>query len=73
MTPIPGKQYTVQTGDDFESIAIQAYGNPKRARTVADANQGTIKNDDWKFVQAGTKIIIPVVGELEELRELQRL
>ncbi len=72
MTPIPGKQYTVETGDDFESIAIKAYGNPKRGRTISDANQGTIKSDDWKFVQEGTKINIPKVPELEELRDLQR-
>lgn len=72
MKPIPGKQYTVVAGDDLESIAAQAYGNPTRARGIFNANQISEKSDDWRFVQAGTVLIIPVLADFAGLREAQR-
>jgi nucleoid-associated protein YgaU len=69
--PIPGSQYTVETGEDLEDIAVQAYGDSTEANRIFKANQGTVKSADWKFVQAGTKINIPIIPELEELRDIQ--
>lgn len=69
--PIPGKQYTVENGENLEDISIQAYGSTEGARIIFRANQGTVKSEDWRFVQEGTKINIPVNPDLLELRDLQ--
>ena len=72
MNPTPGQPYTVESGDDFETIAIKAYGNLLRGPDIAKANQGTLKSTDWKFVEEGTVIIIPILPEFEAFREAQR-
>ena len=70
--PIPGEQYTVEFGEDLEIIAAKAYGNSKRARGIFNANQSVLKLTDWKAVEEGTKIIIPILPDFEALKNEQR-
>lgn len=48
--PIPGKQYVVQVGDTLESIASQAYGDPKLSSLIVKANISAARTAAFAFV-----------------------
>jgi LysM repeat protein len=59
-TPVPGQEYTIQSGDTLFSIATAAYGAGNADAGVAAieaANPGINPND----LQVGQEIIIPVL------------
>jgi nucleoid-associated protein YgaU len=60
-TPVPGQQYTIQSGDTLYSIATAAYGAANAGAGVTAieaANPGINPND----LQVGQEIMIPVLG-----------
>jgi len=71
--PTPGKQYTVQQGDTFKSIAESAYGVGSKQDLIRDINQTQIKFSDVEDIAQGTVILIPVDTELAGLRQAQLL
>lgn len=72
--PTPGKQYTVQVGDTFKSIAESAYGIGEKQELIKDVNQAQIKFSDVEDIAPGSVILIPLDTELSEIRarQLQR-
>lgn len=71
MKPTPGKQYTVQAGDTFPSIASTAYGDPSKSALIKDVNSSQIKFDDVDSVAPGQVIIIPIDATLDNIRQKQ--
>jgi len=63
--PVPGKKYTVVTGDYLGKIAQKAYGEFIKWRIIWQANQTTLKSDDPDLIFPGEIIIIPGVAENE--------
>jgi len=66
--PIPGKTYTVVSGDTLSSIASIAYGNESKWPLIYSANQNTLKTDDPNLIFPGEVIIIPEQEELKQLK-----
>jgi prophage tail gpP-like protein len=66
MKPVPGKQYTAQSGDELNKIAGIAYGIPSKWPVIWNANSTVLKSDDPDLIYPGEKIYIPVLNELQE-------
>lgn len=69
--PVPGKQYTVVSGDTLSEIAAKAYGDPGLWPRIFNANQKRIKSGDQDLIAAGEVLIIPFIPEEEKLRAAQ--
>lgn len=63
MTPIPGKNYTVQDGDSLSRIATRAYGDPTLWPRIWEANQTRLRSGDPDIIFPGEVILIPVLAE----------
>lgn len=54
---VPGKVYTVKTGDTLWRIALNECGNPGRYQEILDVNKSIISNQER--LRIGTQILIP--------------
>lgn len=54
---VPGKIYTVKTGDTLWRIALNECGNPGRYQEILDVNKSIISNQER--LRIGTQILIP--------------
>lgn len=67
--PTAGKQFTVIVeGDTLSRLAGIAYGNVNEWPRIYDANQSTLKSGDPNLIYPGEKIFIPLLPELEKLK-----
>jgi prophage tail gpP-like protein len=66
--PIPGQQYTVQSGDTLSSISNQAYGSSKYYNRIKKANKSNLKSTDPDEIFPGEIINIPVIAEIDTLK-----
>lgn len=66
--PLPGKQYTVQSGDTLSVIAARAYGDAQLWPRIWKANQTRLKSDNPETISPGEIIIIPLIAEREALK-----
>ena len=59
--PVPGQEYTIQSGDTLDSIAAEAYGaaNETAGVTAIEADNKGIDPGD---LQIGQEIFIPVLN-----------
>jgi prophage tail gpP-like protein len=57
--PIPGKPYTVVSGDNLSKIANKAYGDSSKWRIIWQANQSTVRSDDPNKIFPGEVLVIP--------------
>jgi prophage tail gpP-like protein len=62
-TPIPGKNYTVQSGDSLSAISAKAYGSFDHWPVIHRANIRSLKSDDPDLVYPGEVIYIPVLAD----------
>lgn len=67
--PVPGKLYTVASGDSLSKIAAIAYGDSSLWPRIWKANQFELKSSDPNIIYPGEVIIIPVLPEREELKK----
>lgn len=63
--PIPGKQYTVQSGDTLSIISKRAYGDAKYYTRIKAANQSNLRSSDPDTIFPGQVLNIPVIAENE--------
>lgn len=56
--------YTTKSGDRWDLIANQAYGNASDYQKIIDANPGVPKTP---YIKAGVTILVPVVDRSEDL------
>jgi len=66
--PIPGRQYTVKTGDTLSGISSQAYGDSSLYSRISGANPGIIDPDS---LVAGQIINIPPLPERKAIKTAQ--
>lgn len=66
--PIPGKQYIVQDEDTLSQIAQRAYGDAQYWPRIFQANQSNLKSDNPDTIFPGTVINIPVIPEVDQLK-----
>lgn len=67
--PIPGKTYIVKKGDTLSGIAGMAYGDPLLFPRIFQANQSAVKSGDPDKIVPGEILFIPVLPEIEIIRE----
>ncbi|HET9919996.1 MAG TPA: LysM peptidoglycan-binding domain-containing protein [Ktedonobacteraceae bacterium] len=60
LSPTPGANYTVQSGDTLSSIAQRAYGDANQWQVIYNANRQVIGNDP-NLIRAGMVLFIPKV------------
>jgi prophage tail gpP-like protein len=69
-TPIPGKNYTVVSGDSLSAISAKAYGSFDHWPTIHRANIRTLKDDDPNLIFPGEVIFIPVLADFRTVPNL---
>lgn len=57
--PIPGKQYTIRSGDTLQSIAIRAYGSAAKWHRIYRANASVLRSSNADLIYPGEVIYIP--------------
>lgn len=67
--PVAGKQYTVVLGDTLSDIAARAYGDGNEWPRIFAANQSAIKSDDPDKIAPGEVLNIPVLPEVQSLKD----
>ena len=71
-TPIPGEQYTTQSGETLQNVAARAYGDPEKSTLIFKANNFPVTVTDQNTVATGTVLNIPFDAVLNQLRLNQR-
>jgi LysM repeat protein len=62
ISPTPGSNYTVQSGDTLSSIAQQAYGDSNKWQIIYDANKQVIGSNP-NVIYPGQVLYIPPVSQ----------
>lgn len=70
--PVPGSTYTVVSGDTLSGISARAYGDGTQWGRIFDANQSNLKSDNPDIIFPGEVLIIPVIPELDALKDTDR-
>lgn len=69
--PIPGKQYTIVTGDTLSGIAARAYGRQSQWPKIYKANQMKLRSGNPDLIFPGEVIFIPeLVDEKKMTRDI---
>jgi prophage tail gpP-like protein len=66
--PIPGKPYTIVSGDTLSGIATRAYGIPSKSRDIYAANETVLKSGDPDLIFPGEVIWVPPDASLEKVK-----
>lgn len=67
--PVPGKQYTVVSGDTLSGISLRAYGVATYWPRIFKANQTALKSSDPDLIFPGEIIFIPEISEIKKLKK----
>ncbi len=71
MKPVPGKQYTIVSGDTLSDIAAIAYGQSEKWNVIYKANSTRLKSGDPNLIFPGEVIFIPELEDRKRLKNAQ--